>query len=1205
MQPPRVDHLPPRERLSAWATWEEGTEGFTIDASPPPGVDPSHLALRSADDARAFLSVGEAVGEFLRDHPRSGPERTSPAGVGGEADDFGRRVQAQIHYVRGLQAAVEGRHFAAVQDFEQALGFDPSSAASLRQAARSYAATRNAARANAMYERLFRLAPDDREAALAVGLNMANQRRYDEVIQALGSIRSSSREGAPGSFELDPAADVLADQALALAFEHHGYDEAAAECLQRAAIGIDTFSGPSGYGSTIASLARVRADRYRLLGDLLCRLGRFREAEEAYRLAASDGTVPPVVLTPRRMYVALRRGRSHVAQQVLLELLEANEWRAEERSIQWAGWLRDSCKSVAVLAACAIESLGRSPNDAASARLLAALLPPDESIAMLRSVVERNPDDASTLDDLLQWLAKESTARAGSFVTELVQADPARGDWYATRLFAAIGLPNGWSSHGSDATEETRAVGRFVRARLFLLAGAPAEAWRLCEDGLRQSPADRLLLLARVQAAAAMREPELLEQSIRAVESAVAATTDRPEPPADDNERSRTTAQTPGFQQQVEQTVVASLRGIGRTADAAVRAEHATTRWPGVAVLWVERARCEALLPGRAGDAERSARSALAIDPSHEPAHEVLLSLYASSGPLADQAKLQQQWDELTRVAPTGRLASIIAADRLLGARRASQAIDTLMPWCERDAADEEVLARIVSAYLEDQQAAAARRWLEDRLTQRPDDPLLLRQWVRVMLAQRAFEEIESRLNARRQAWSDDPAANAMLEVAWRAQGRLKEAEALARERLARRPDGVQRSIEIASLEVSAGRWREALAGLTPLRQRFDTLPRETTAGLLAIAAQLPREGRETEEARLALVEQFLNRWPDAPLSVYGPGLLALARLDDSGEGLERLVERGIRNTSAGGPEVAAAAAWRDLAQMLVDDGHPLAAARVAMIRLRTTPEPERTGVALLSQVAQACFVRAGRVDEARAVIDDLASRSMLDILPLPREMGNLHAEAYYWLSVLATQIGENEAAEDLLRRSLAMVPDNATALNNLGYHRIDSNHDDDESVGLVERAFERSPGDPNILDTIGWLRYKQGRFERDDRGDGARGLLERSISATRNQRREPSAEAYDHLGDVLWRLGDRARAVEAWEIATRIVNDAERRTTTIQGLRGYQRNVWGVELVSSESLYDLHDGVVGRRAAEKVQAARAGQEPAVAPTFDESRAGQ
>jgi tetratricopeptide (TPR) repeat protein len=79
-----------------------------------------------------------------------------------------------------------------------------------------------------------------------------------------------------------------------------------------------------------------------------------------------------------------------------------------------------------------------------------------------------------------------------------------------------------------------------------------------------------------------------------------------------------------------------------------------------------------------------------------------------------------------------------------------------------------------------------------------------------------------------------------------------------------------------------------------------------------------------------------------------------------------------------------------------------------------------------------------------------------------------------------------------------------------------------------IELAIELEPEDPHILDTAGWLRYKQGRFEDDQDGSGALSLIEES--ARRGE--EPSGEVYDHLGDVLWRLGRHDEAAEAWRMA-------------------------------------------------------------------------
>jgi len=115
-----------------------------------------------------------------------------------------------------------------------------------------------------------------------------------------------------------------------------------------------------------------------------------------------------------------------------------------------------------------------------------------------------------------------------------------------------------------------------------------------------------------------------------------------------------------------------------------------------------------------------------------------------------------------------------------------------------------------------------------------------------------------------------------------------------------------------------------------------------------------------------------------------------------------------------------------------------------------------------------------------------------LAILPGLEGPANL-AEAYYQVSSMFSIIGDEQGSDQLLLETLKLVPDHAMALNNLGFRRIAAGHGDDDSVRWVERAYQLQPNDPNILDTVGWLRYKQGRFSagQADPGKAEAGAME------------------------------------------------------------------------------------------------------------------
>jgi tetratricopeptide (TPR) repeat protein len=109
------------------------------------------------------------------------------------------------------------------------------------------------------------------------------------------------------------------------------------------------------------------------------------------------------------------------------------------------------------------------------------------------------------------------------------------------------------------------------------------------------------------------------------------------------------------------------------------------------------------------------------------------------------------------------------------------------------------------------------------------------------------------------------------------------------------------------------------------------------------------------------------------------------------------------------------------------------------------------------------------------------------------------------------------EAIADL-RRLVALDPDNADALNALGYTLADRTAHYDEAHRLIERAHRIKPDNPAILDSLGWVLHKLGRSNE--------GLehLRRSFAG------HPDAEVAAHLGEVLWLLGRHDEAREAWE---------------------------------------------------------------------------
>ena len=122
-----------------------------------------------------------------------------------------------------------------------------------------------------------------------------------------------------------------------------------------------------------------------------------------------------------------------------------------------------------------------------------------------------------------------------------------------------------------------------------------------------------------------------------------------------------------------------------------------------------------------------------------------------------------------------------------------------------------------------------------------------------------------------------------------------------------------------------------------------------------------------------------------------------------------------------------------------------------------------------------------------------------------------------YARAMIAEQQGDLALMERELRKIIASEPDNATAINALGYTLANRTRRYDEAYELISRALALEPGEPAILDSMGWVLYRQGNYEE------SLDYLTRAYAAF------PDPEVAAHLGEVLWVSGDTENALEIW----------------------------------------------------------------------------
>lgn len=133
-------------------------------------------------------------------------------------------------------------------------------------------------------------------------------------------------------------------------------------------------------------------------------------------------------------------------------------------------------------------------------------------------------------------------------------------------------------------------------------------------------------------------------------------------------------------------------------------------------------------------------------------------------------------------------------------------------------------------------------------------------------------------------------------------------------------------------------------------------------------------------------------------------------------------------------------------------------------------------------------------------------------LLTLPDDTRLLYARA-----LLNDDLGHVGAAVRDLRRLVKLDPDNADALNALGYTLADHAQNQDEALSLIEKALALKPGEPAIIDSLGWVQYRLGN-------------LDEAIKQLRSAyARQPDPEIAAHLGEVLWKAGHKDEARKVW----------------------------------------------------------------------------
>ncbi|MEN9849564.1 MAG: hypothetical protein RL368_2304 [Pseudomonadota bacterium] len=179
-----------------------------------------------------------------------------------------------------------------------------------------------------------------------------------------------------------------------------------------------------------------------------------------------------------------------------------------------------------------------------------------------------------------------------------------------------------------------------------------------------------------------------------------------------------------------------------------------------------------------------------------------------------------------------------------------------------------------------------------------------------------------------------------------------------------------------------------------------------------------------------------------------------------------------------------------------------------AVAHLHDVPVESSEDRATLSQVEAELLMEHKRFADALAIYNRALEK-------IPNDTTLL-----YMRGLLAEKMDDLVSMEKDLRKVLELDPKNVHALNALGYSLADRTTRYAEALDLIKQAIAQNPEDYYILDSMGWVLYRLGKYP------------EAIDYLRKSQLKKDDPETAAHLGEVLWVSGDKVAAKAVWNKA-------------------------------------------------------------------------
>jgi predicted Zn-dependent protease len=330
-------------------------------------------------------------------------------------------------------------------------------------------------------------------------------------------------------------------------------------------------------------------------------------------------------------------------------------------------------------------------------------------------------------------------------------------------------------------------------------------------------------------------------------------------------------------------------------------------------------------------------------------------------------------------------------------------------------------------------------------------------------------------------------------------QNKQAEAEDILRRHLKEHPDALSVSNALGRLLVEQKRGKEAIAVYEDIAKRTNNDPNVLTAlGLLYYQEKDFKDAADT--FRRLLTENKEQR----AAFFLAASLEALGQKDEA-----RKLYQGIKDNDPNFAEAQLRMAVMDLREDRIDSA-------LVTLRQLIRDDPKMADAYTLLSVG---------------LLRKKAYQQLLDETEPALSLQSVQVQLLFNRATAFEELKQYDKAADQIKQLFSIEPENAEALNFLGYLYAEQGIHLDEAKKLILQALKKEPDNGYYLDSLAWVHYQKAEYAK------ALAVQRKAVGLIPN---DPIMR--EHLGDILWKNGKLNEARATWKEAIKLGHTDSRR---------------------------------------------------------------